>query len=110
MVDNLMITGLLLKNKLLTNQEKENNFRQALQAEAEKSGCVFFEDIENGIELETSDMIGWDMFGFLIPKELEEIFQIDWEKDNTEPWDSFLVSEHVSIKDDQLVIVFNSIP
>ncbi len=94
---------------MITTQEKENKFRQALQEEADKVGAVFFEDVENGIEIETSDMIGWDMFGFLIPKNLEPAFRKDWLSGNVEPWDDFLVSEKVSKQGDKLKIVFNAI-
>ena len=95
---------------MITTQEKENNFREALQREAGKVGSVFFEDVENGREIETRDMIGWDMFGFLIPMHLEGEFQKAWEKDDTEDWDDFLVSEKVSEVDGKIVISFNVIP
>ena len=94
---------------MITIQEKENNFRLALQNEAEKAGAVFFEDIENGIEIETADMLGWDMFGFLIPKDLEQSFQKDWQNDDTESWDDYLVSERVSEINGKLKISFNTI-
>jgi len=94
---------------MITTQRKENNFRAALQREAEKVGSVFFEDIENGQEIETADMIGWDMFGFLIPKHLEDEFRKAWEKNDTEAWDSFLVSEKVSENAGKISIVFNAI-
>lgn len=94
---------------MITTREKENNFRNALQVEAGKVGSVFFEDIENGREIETSDMIGWDMFGFLIPKHLEDEFRKAWEKDDTEAWDDFLVSEKVSKVNGKIIISFDAI-
>lgn len=94
---------------MITTDQKERNFRDIIHDEAQKQNCVFFEDVENGREVETDTLIAWDMFGWLIPKDKADEFRPVWTSGSTEAWEEFLVSEKFDISGGQCTVVFNSI-
>ena len=57
----------LQKEKSVPFSEKEENYTALLEAEAEKLGCVFFEDSGEGRDLETDTLYLEDVSGWLAP-------------------------------------------
>lgn len=94
---------------MLTIEQKESNFREIIRAEAEKTNRFFFEDVENGREVETESIIAWDMFGWLIPRDRVDEFMPFWESGHTEDWEDFLVTEKFEISNGQCTVAFRPI-
>lgn len=67
----------MLEMRGLRKQEdsKFEKFFAIVQAAAKKEGCVFFADCGEGRELETEDLSGEDLSGWLIPEDKADQFE-----------------------------------
>lgn len=71
--------------------EKEKNFWNLIQEEAQKLKGSFFMDSGEGHDINKDKYEGEDFSGWLIPNERTEEFEKDWTqgKENDDKWDSF---------------------
>ncbi len=71
-------------------------FWDLVEAEAEKRGCFFFSQCDDGHEAEDDDMEYLDMFGWLVPKEFYEDVDFHYRNQNetyiAEHYDKYFVS------------------
>lgn len=62
-----------------SNDKRFQRFFSIVQDAAKELGCVFFCWAGEGNELETDTMDGEDLSGWLVPKELSDEFEAQWE-------------------------------
>lgn len=71
---------------------KFEQFFEIVQAAAKREGCVFFLDCGEGRDLETNDLSGEDLSGWLIPVGKAERFEEEFLAGNVqEAWNEFMV-------------------
>ena len=93
---------------LRTNiSEKFMRYFALVQAEAEKSGNVFFTDGADSNDFETDEMEGVELMGWLIPKEHAEEFQKIYENSgDTDDWIDYYCWAEWEMKDGEIKIHF----
>ena len=83
----------MLTIKGLRTQEtrKFEAFFRIVQEFANKRNCTFFLEAGDNREFETEKLEGEDLMGWLIPKEKEKYFELEFNKNKvSEKWDEYL--------------------
>lgn len=93
----------------LKTQETDKfiKFFEIVQKEAQKQGAVFFLDAGDGRDIETSEIEGEDLTGWLVPFSDVERFTSIWEKGEVDDeWFDCFVFAIWEMNNDEISIVF----
>lgn len=87
--------------------KKFEKFFNIVRSEADKQNSIFFCDCGEGREFFTNDMEGEDLFGWLIPKEKADEFEIEWKTNKvTKRWNDFVRFAIWQKEGDLIFVVF----
>ncbi|HIZ44212.1 MAG TPA: hypothetical protein H9672_05775 [Firmicutes bacterium] len=78
--------------ELRTQESKKfEKFFEIIRKEAVEENSIFFCDCGEGREFFKDDMEGEDLMGWLVPKNLADVFEPEWRSNNVgERWNSFV--------------------
>ena len=78
--------------ELKSQEEKFERFWGLIQEQAEKESSKFFMDCGEGREIETDEISGEDISGWLIPMDQVSEFEKEWKKEESklDAWDECL--------------------
>lgn len=72
--------------------EKFVKYFAIVQDAAEKQGCIYYLDAGDGRDFETEEYEGEDLMGWLIPKDKQAEFELEWRKgDVSDDWSDYYI-------------------
>lgn len=104
-----MIRMVLKMPELKRQEEKFENFWKLIQEQAGKENSKFFMDCGEGREIETDEISGEDISGWLIPISQVSEFEKEWRKEEPklDSWDDYICIAEWSKSGSQISINFS---